>query len=149
MDPVASTFLQEFNTFLNAAGLIVVLLVALYFGPRAWKANEAKAREQEMQRTITAYKEHVEVLEPEVEKLRSEVKEFQALATKWEARYVEQSKYTAPEALASVLVELQQTRKVFETSMESLGVIMVEHSRLVAGALNNMEKRTGGPQTAH
>jgi predicted RNase H-like nuclease (RuvC/YqgF family) len=135
-----ATSLADFNTILNVLMLAGLVLAGAVFAPRAWRAAEAKAREEEMQRTITAYKGRVEALEPHVESLTEEIQDCRAEATRWEARYQEQSKYTAEAALTSVLAELVQTRKVFETSMHALGELMTEHSRLVARALDRLEK---------
>jgi predicted nucleic acid-binding Zn-ribbon protein len=124
----------------NTVGIAVSLFMALVFLPRFFKASAAKAREEQAQKTIEAYKERVEALEPQVERLQLEVRDCRAQAAKWEARYQEQAKYTAQAALHSVLEELEQTRGVFEVSMRALADLMTEHSRLVARALDRLDE---------
>lgn len=132
-------FATVVDTALNAVTLLGLLLGALFFAPRAWRASEAKAREQEMQRTIEAYKGRVEALEPAVEALHQEVADCQSIAAKWEARYHEQSQYTAKDALTSVLHEMSDTRTLIHTSMEGFSDLVMEHSKLVAAALDRLE----------
>lgn len=123
----------------NTLAIAAAFFMAVVFFPRFWKASAAKARAEQMQKTIDAYKGRVEALEPQVESLQTEVKECRDMATRWEARYHEQAKYTAQEALAAVLSELSATREVFQTSMVGLGDLMTEHSRLVAAALDRLD----------
>lgn len=132
---LTASALANLNTVLNVLMLVGLALGAVLFAPRAWKAAASKAREEEMQRTISVLEDRVQALEP----LQEEVKSCRDTATKWEARYHEQAKYTAEGALTAVLKEMTETRRVFETSMESLGELMTEHSRLVARALDRLE----------
>lgn len=134
--------LSILNTWLNVLMLLGLIAGGVFFGPRAFRASVSKAREDEMQRTIEAYKGRVEALEPQVESLQAEVKECRDTATRWEARYHEQAKYTAEGALTAVLGELAQTRHVIETSMEGLGDLMMEHSKLVAASLDRLDGAT-------
>jgi hypothetical protein len=117
----------------NTIGLFAALFMGVVFGPRFFRASAAKAREEELQRTVEAYKGRVEALEAieqahmqEIASMRGEVRKCQSEASKWEARYHEQAKYTAKDSLDLVAKELTASRTAMMTGFENQAELILK-----------------------
>jgi cell division protein FtsB len=129
---------------LNTLGTVLVLVVVFIFGPRFYRAQTAKAREDDLKRTIEAQHDRITALEGietqrvrEVEQLREEVRQCHTAAAEWEARYHEQAKYTAKDALELVATELGASRAAMVAGFASQGELLLkvleQDAALVAG----------------
>jgi chromosome segregation ATPase len=133
----------DFNSIAIVAGFVM----AVMFLPRFFRVSASRAREQEMQRTIEAYKGRVEALEEvekghaeEIRSLRDQIHECHLTAAKWEERYHEQSKYTAKDSLDLVVKELTATRQAMVTGFEAQSELILKTLELQSKTLD----RVGG-----
>ena len=112
MNPLLAALVEP-NLALNLI-TVALLLVAVFAVPRAFSSSKQKAellakdtiiatREQDNR----ALRDHQETLTSEVETCRIEVRRATTEAATWRARYEEQSKYTAQEALSTIETLIQ------------------------------------------
>lgn len=96
------------NVVLNFASL-GVLVLGLWFAPRAFRAKAAEALLAERDTIISGHKQLLELREEEAHAAKDKsaelggmLDEMRTTAAAWEARYAEQSKYTAQPALETI-----------------------------------------------
>lgn len=118
--PIAVSPIPDANMALN----LVMVVVLLFGAPRFFRASRAEAAMQEKDRTIETYEQSVtadrtrmEGLERDLTKIRERRDELEErnsklseVAAGFQARYEEQSRYTAKEALETLtrLLEHQE-----------------------------------------
>lgn len=109
--------IQWVNTAMNVVGLIG-LLVGLYSVPKAFKASTMKAELEEKDRIIKGRSELAQVAEAELGKVREKCAELgvaldeeRAARAAADARYEEQSRYTAGPALEAIQELMQRQER--------------------------------------
>lgn len=105
------------NVALNFASL-VILVAGIFLAPRALKAKRQEAELREKDRLIEGHHRLASMKEEEADAFREKSAELGAAldearseASAWQARYQEQSQYTAAPALEAIRTLLEQSEK--------------------------------------
>lgn len=103
--------MPDINLVLNLLGFALLIIGMLYAGPRIVKSKQQEQTLAEKDRIIEtrrqdneALRGHQQTLATDLEECRLSAARATAESAAWKARYEEQSKYTAKEALSTIEV---------------------------------------------
>lgn len=150
---------MDLNLVVNVATLVVGLVLAGVFGPRAFKAKQASADLAEKDRTIETHKQTITAMETaavvrdrECERWRTQAAEAiekarvkSEIAAGFQARYEEQSKYTAKEALRTLEQAMVHQSNESERRHVELMEAMRSMSDLLGDRRTNARRRIDDP----
>lgn len=127
------------NVALNFASL-AILVAGVFIAPRALRAKRQEAQLQEKNRLIDGHKQMADLKTEEADTYRTKAAELGSLldearseASAWQARYQEQSQYTAAPALEAIRELMEQNSTESERRHKETLLVLRSLRALIPG----------------